>query len=188
MKKQHPAHIIQHDGIIVLPTDTLYGICASPFSKKAVEKIYAIKGRDENKPFIILIDRVAQLERFGMVLTKAQKAFLEDVWPNPLTVILPLTSKKFTYLHRGTNALAFRIPKSQKLRELLKKTGPLVAPSANPQGEKPAETVREAKAYFGDMVDLYIAGGRKVGTPSTIIKLSHTGTYEIVRQGRFKLK
>ena len=79
MKKQHPAHTIQHDGIIVLPTDTLYGICASPFSKKAVEKIYAIKGRDENKPFIILIDRVAQLERFGMVLTKAQKAFLEDV-------------------------------------------------------------------------------------------------------------
>jgi L-threonylcarbamoyladenylate synthase len=188
MNKQSPTNILIHDGVVVLPTDTLYGVCASALSKKAVERIYAIKGRDENKPFIILIDTIDQLKRFGIKLTKEQKTFLEHLWPNPVTVILPIASKKFAYLHRKTEALAFRIPKSPKLREFLKKTGPLVAPSANPQGEKPAETIREAKAYFGNTVNFYIAGGRKVGTPSTIIKLSHTGSYEIVRQGRFKLK
>lgn len=185
MKPQNPTTILAHDGVVILPTDTLYGMCASAHSKKAVARIYDIKGRDENKPFIILIDSVTQLSTFGISLTKEQKMFLEHIWPNPVTVILPVPAKKHTYLHRGTNALAFRIPKSQKLRDLLKKTGPLVAPSANPQGLKPAETIREAKAYFGKLIDLYIAGGRKVGTPSTILKLSHTGAYEIVRQGRF---
>lgn len=188
MNKQSPTNILAHDGVVILPTDTLYGICASALSKKAVERIYTIKGRDENKPFIILIDHVNQIKNFGIKLTKEQKVFLEHIWPNPVTVIIPRVSKKFAYLHRQTEALAFRLPKSQKLREFLEKTGPLVAPSANPQGEKPAETIREAKEYFGNTVDRYIAGGRKVGTPSTIIKLSHTGEYEIVRQGRFKLK
>ena len=188
MTKKDPAEIIKNDGITVLPTDTLYGICASPFSKKAVEKIYTIKGRDENKPFIILIDSIQQLKKFGITVTKEQKTFLQTIWPNPLTVVLPISSKKFAYLHRGTNALAFRIPKKKALLELLKKTGPLVAPSANPQGEKPAETIREAKEYFGNKVDMYIAGGRLVGKPSTIIELDAKGKHLVLRPGAFKVK
>lgn len=86
-------------------------------------------------------------------------------------MILPCKSTKFQYLHRGTKSLAFRLPKKKPLRELLEKTGPLVAPSANPQGLEPAKNITEAKKYFGDMVDVYVAGGKLEGKPSKLISL-----------------
>lgn len=163
---------IKKDGIGILPTDTLYGIIGSAFSKRAVKRIYEVKGRDEKKPFIILISDVSDLKKFGIKITKEQKTFLEKVWPGPVSIILPCPQKKFEYLHRGTKSLAFRLPKNKKLQELLKKTGPLVAPSANPQGLEPAHTIVEAKRYFGDTIDFYIAGGTKKGKPSAIISLA----------------
>src|SRR5204863_149383 len=67
--------------------------------------------------------------------------------------------EKFEYLHRGTNTLALRLPKDESLQNLLKKTGPLIAPSANVEGLPPAKNITDAKKYFGDGVDLYIDGG-----------------------------
>ena len=173
--------ILKEGGVGVVPTDTLYGICASALSQKAVERIYEIKGRDEGKPFIILISSVGELKYFGIELSIEQKAYLDTVWPGPVSVILPCALKKLSYLHRGTNALAFRLPKSPKLRAFLKETGPLVAPSANPQGLEPAHTVAEAKKYFTSGVDFYIAGGRKAGKPSTIVSLV-SGEPQVLRK------
>ena len=162
---------IKKDGIGILATDTLYGVVGSAFSKKAVLRIYDVKGRTEGKPLIILIPLVNDLKRFGIKLSKAHESYLNSIWPGPVSVILPCSQKKFQYLHRGTKSLAFRLPKSKKLRELLQKTGPLVAPSANPQGEKPAHTIAEAKKYFGAKVDFYIPSGRKIGRPSRVVSL-----------------
>ncbi|MCA9356527.1 threonylcarbamoyl-AMP synthase [Candidatus Nomurabacteria bacterium] len=178
--------------IFVLPTDTLYGICTSAFDKKSVQKIYDLKGRDENKPFIILISKVSDLEKFGIEkdVIKKNKKFLDSVWPGKVSVILPLSKsaiKKYTYLHRGTNKLAFRLPRKKITQTYIKKYGPLVAPSANTQGKKPSENIKEAKKYFGDSVDLYVAGGRLVGKPSTILEITTQGV-NIVRQGAKELK
>ena len=162
---------IKKDGIGILPTDTLYGVVGSAFSKKAVSRIYDVKGRNEGKPLIILIPSTTEIEKFAIKLSKAQTEYLNSIWPGPVSVILPCAQKKFHYLHRGTKSLAFRMPRSKKLRDLLAKTGPLVAPSANPQGEKPAHTIAEAKKYFGEHVDFYVPGGRKVGKPSRVISL-----------------
>jgi L-threonylcarbamoyladenylate synthase len=162
---------IQKDGVGIFPTDTLYGILGSAFSKKAVERIYCIKGRDENKPFIILIASISDLKKFGVTLSKKQKDFLLTAWPGKVSVILPCLEKKFEYLHRGTKSLAFRLPKNKKLIDLLKKTGPLVAPSANPQNKKPASTIAEAKKYFADSVDFYVSGSTKKGKPSRVVSL-----------------
>ena len=172
--------ILQNDGVGILPTDTLYGIVASAYSKKAVERIYKIKGRDENKPFIILISSINDLEKFGVVEhTMLQK------WPAKTSIILQHTnktiSKKFKYLNRGSGALAFRLPKKKSLIELLKKTGPLVAPSANPQGLNPANNIKEAKEYFGDKMDFYVAGGILKSAPSTLIIINKNGGIEIIR-------
>ena len=79
--------------------------------------------------------------------------------------------KRFEYLHRGTAALAFRVPKSAWLRKLLQKTGPLIAPSANFEGEPPALSFRAAKKYFGKSVDFYVDAGRLISKPSTLIKI-----------------
>ncbi len=163
--------ILADNGIGVIPTDTLYGVVGSAFSQKAVEKIYSVKGRDENKPFIILISTIGDLEKFGIELLPGQTEFLNSVWPGAVSLILPCLKKEFEYLHRGTNSLAFRLPDDKNLLEFLKKTGPLVAPSSNPQGKVPAHTLGEAKKYFGDNVDFYIDGGEKNGQPSKIVSL-----------------
>lgn len=163
--------LLKNDGIGVLATDTLYGLVGSALSKKAVRRIYEVKGRDDKKPFIILIASLNDLKKFSVRLSPEQKRFLESVWPGPVSVILPCKPKKFEYLHRASESLAFRMPKKQKLIDLIKKTGPLVAPSANPQGLKPARNISEARAYFEQYVDFYIPEGTKEGKASKVVSL-----------------
>ncbi len=158
-------------GIGVIPTDTLFGVVARAHDAAAVERIYALKGRDENKPFIVLVDSIDRLAEFGIALTDAQRAYLDSVWPGPVSVILPCPDERFAYLHRGTQAIAFRMPKLRWLRRLIRRTGPLVAPSANPQGIPPARTVREAKKYFGAKADFYMWGMPRAGKASKVVSL-----------------
>lgn len=169
----------------VMPTDTIYGIVGSALNPATVEEIYALRQREPDKPFIILISSLDDLKKFEVKLTKEQKIFLQENWPNPLSVILVVKAEKFKYLHRGKNSLAFRMPKDEKLLELLKQTGPLVAPSANPAGAKPAETVEEAKKYFGSKVSFYIDGGKLRSKPSTVIQLYEDGMRIVLRKGSF---
>lgn len=178
---------IDEGGVGVIPTDTIYGIVGSALLPEAVEKIYQLRKRATDKPFIILISSVNDLDKFGVTLTQKQKDFLQSNWPNPLSVILPVTSEKFKYLHRGTNSLAFRMPKDEELIELLEMFGPMVAPSANIEGEKPSETIDEAKNYFGNFVDFYIDRGTMKGEPSTLIELLDDGKFNIIRQGSYHI-
>ncbi len=171
--------------IAVIPTDTIYGIVSVAFNKDTVEKIYKLRKRNPTKPFIILISSLKDLKHFGIVLTQKQKDLLQKIWPNPVSVILPVKNQKWSYLHRGTKTLAFRVPDKKDLLELLKQTGPLIAPSANFEGEKPSTTIKEAKNYFGDSVSIYIDGGELDSYPSTLIKIEN-GQIEILRQGAFK--
>ncbi len=173
--------ILSRGGVGVLLTDTLYGVVGSALDKKAVRSIYKIKGRDENKPFIILISSIKDLELFNIAIDKKIEAQLKKFWPGPVSIILPCSHKKFEYLHRGTNTLAFRLPKKQTLIKILKITGPLVAPSANPQGAIPARSLKEAKGYFGDAVDFYAAEGKSKAKPSKIVRIS-SGKLEILRK------
>ncbi len=165
-----------------MPTDTIYGIVGSALNPQTVEKIYTLRRRSKNKPFIILISSIKDLKKFDIKLTKKQEVFLKKCWPNPLSVILPCRSERFFYLHRGTNSLAFRMPKNEKLLELLQEVGPLVAPSANIEGAKPAQTLDEAKKYFGGKVDFYIDGGEIISKPSALIVLSDAGV-KVLRPG-----
>lgn len=127
-------HILKNGGIGILATETLYGLVGSALSKKAVERIYKLKKRTPSKPFIILISNLNDLNHFNIKINNSIKKFLQKIWPNPVSIILLCHDNKFEYLHRGTNTLAFRIPDKPDLLELLKQTGPLVAPSANPEG------------------------------------------------------
>lgn len=177
---------IKNDKIGVIPTDTIYGVVASAFSKKAVERIYKFRQRDPKKSMIILIGSLADLKLFRIELDTKTKNILEKIWPGKVSVILSCRDKKFRYLHRGTNTLAFRFPQKASLAKLLSKNGPLVAPSANPQGKKPAETIREAKKYFGDRVDFYIDNGKITSPPSTLVEIKN-GRIRIIRKGSGKI-
>lgn len=165
--------MIKNDEVDVLPTDTLYGLVGSAFSPKAMEKIYRLKKRDPKKPLIVLIADWHDLEKFGAKISTADRKILEKIWPGPVSVILPIKGNDFEYLHRGTQTIAFRWPKNKRLQKILKETGPLAAPSANPEGLPPATTIAEAKKYFGDQVSFYEDGGTLAGAPSTLIKLQN---------------
>lgn len=177
----------------VLKTDTIYGIVGSALKPKTVERIYRLRKRNRTKPFIVLINSVRDLGRFDVRSDRRTSAMLARFWPGPVSIILPCSSKKFMYLHRGTNALAFRVPKPARLRALLEQTGPLVAPSANPEGKPPAATIPEARAYFGNRVDFYPSTRLRAGVgthtskPSTLIRIAN-GVIEILRPGAARIR
>lgn len=179
----------------VIPTDTIYGIVGSALNPHTVEKIYKLRERAADKPFIILIANLNDLNQFNIKLTDKMKIILKKIWPNPVSVVLPFNEEKFKYLHRSKKSLAFRIPNNEWLINLLKQSGSLVAPSANIEGGKPSETIEEAKKYFGDKVDFYVDGGKMSkapasavkSAPSTLIRLMDDGSYQILRQGSYKL-
>lgn len=179
--------LLQMGKVGVVPTDTIYGIVGSALNPKTVEKIYALRERDSAKPMIILISSLDDLKEFDIALTKEQKDFLNKIWPNPISVILPCPKEKFLYLHRGKRSLAFRIPNNELLLEILKESGPLVAPSANLEKEKSAETIAQAKEYFKDAVSFYIDGGKLASRPSTIVRLYKDGARIVLREGSFKI-
>lgn len=174
--------ILENDGIAVLPTDTLYGLVGSALSKKAVERIYKLRRRNLKKPMIILIGSIDTLKLFNIKVDGKLKKMLNKFWPGKVSIILLCHSKKFTYLHRGAKKLAFRLPAKRGLLNLLKKTGPLVAPSANIEGLPPAKTIKEAKKYFKDKVDFYIGKGKIDSLPSTLIEIEN-GKVIVKRKG-----
>jgi L-threonylcarbamoyladenylate synthase len=177
--------ILKQGSVVVMPTDTLYGIVGSALNKGTVERIYELRKRNSEKPCIILISGIEELQKFSITLTSEQKMELEKMWSpdsEPTSVVLDCPDEKFTYLHRGTNTLAFRVPASNELRNLLHNSGPLIAPSANIEGQNPSKNIKAASAYFGEKVDLYVDGGGVEGKASRVIKLHKDGSISILRE------
>ena len=179
---------LKNDEVVVLPTDTLYGIIGSALSKKAVRKIYDIKGRDKTKPFIVLINSISQLKIFGIKIDEEQAKIFSKFWPGKVSVVLPCNLKKFEYLHLGGNGIAFRMigKRNRNLFNIISSVGPLVAPSVNRQGEKPAETIKEATGYFSEKIQCYVNVGKRTSKPSTLIKLIGNEIV-VLRQGEVKI-
>ena len=182
--------VLKNGEVAVMPTDTIYGIVGQAQNVPTVHRIYNLKKRNPDKPCIILISDVHQLEEFSISLSREQKNKLKEYWsfnsaqafqPTPTSIIFDCKNEKLSYLHRGTETLAFRLPSSQALRDLLALTGPLIAPSANPEGLPSAKNIAGAKKYFADSVDFYLDGGEISGNASRVIKLHKDGTVDILR-------
>lgn len=182
MNLEHTASLITNGSVGVIPTDTIYGLVGSALMPEVVERIYTIRARDTSKPLIVLIALLQDLERFGIIPDRRLKSVLEKYWPGPVSVILQIPNERYDYLHRGTNGIAFRLPDKKELIELIIKTGPLVAPSANPEGKPLARAIDEARAYFGDRVDFYVDEG-VLGGPSSTLAEYVNGKLRIIRQG-----
>lgn len=161
---------LKNGEVAVIPTDTLYGIVGSAKNPDTVEKIYWLKHRQPDKPCIILISSLNDLESFGVDLSEETTASLMQYWPGPVSIILPCPSPQLEYLHRGSFSLAFRWPENPQLLEILNQTGPLIAPSANPEGQPPAINIEMAQQYFGNEVS-YLDGGELTNRPSKLIQI-----------------
>ncbi|EKD58562.1 MAG: hypothetical protein ACD_56C00097G0007 [uncultured bacterium] len=177
------ASILLAGGVGVFPTDTLYGLVGSALHPSAIERIYQIRKRELTKPLIVLISSIDDLKFFGAVLNSEQEKKLKKIWPGKVSLVLPCENKKIHYLLRGGKTLAFRLPAEKNILNLIKKVGPLVAPSANLAGEAPAETFLQAKKYFNEEIDFYVDFGRISSEPSTLIALDEKGEVELLRKG-----
>lgn len=172
--------LLNSGAIGVIPTDTVYGVAARAQDPQAVERLYTLKKR-ESKPGTLIAANIKQLEELG--LKHRYLKAVEQYWPGAVSVIIPCGDPKLAYLHQGKMSLAVRIPDHKELHELLLETGPLLTSSANHPGEQPANTIEEAKAYFGEQVDFYIDGGDVSGRkPSTIIRIIDDAV-EVIRPG-----
>ena len=168
-------HLVQtllSGGIAVLRTDTIYGIVARADNEAAVERIYTIKQRTPSKSPIVLLSRP---EEVFDALSAQQLAITEGLWPGRNSIIFP-SMEAPAWLDRGNESIAYRVPDDEGLRRLLASTGPLIAPSANPESQQPAMSVHEAIEYFGDLIDVYVDGGLVTdNTPSKLFRVTDDG-------------
>lgn len=172
LRESAAADLIKAGGVGVIRTDTLYGLIARADIESAVARVYEIKTRTPSKPPIVLISDVNQM--FNQP-PHEYRSFLDKSWPGPNSVIVPSPYAP-EWIDRGTNTVAYRIPAVAELVDFISKTGPLIAPSANPEGQVPAVDIDQAIDYFGDKVDFYVDGGQVAGNnPSKLYRLDETG-------------
>ena len=176
--------IIARGGVIAFRTDTFYGLGADPFNASAVQKVRDLKGREENKPILVLISDAEQLGRLIESRSPAFDELAKQFWPGALTIIGRATDQLPDELTAGTKTIGVRLPDDDRVRALLRACGgALTATSANPSGEPPARTAADALKYFDDTVDLIVDGGSaRTDQPSTVVD-ARGSEVKLVREG-----
>jgi len=176
--------VIKKGGIVVFPTDTVYGIGCNPYNANAVEKIYEIKSREKIKSLPVLaysLDTVKEIARIDTFTEKIIKKY----WPGPLTLILELTDKKLKKSLNLDNKIAVRIPDSKCTLKLLEKCGLLVGTSANISGSSPSTDPKECLKNITNY-DVFLNGGTITSKgESTIIEIENE-EIKIIRKGVLK--
>ena len=139
------AEIIARGGVIAFRTDTFYGLGADPFNASAVQKVKDLKGREGNKPILVLISDVEQLGRLIENRSAAFDELAKQFWPGALTIIGEATDQLPSELTAGTKSVGVRLPDDERVRSLVRACGgALTATSANPSGEPAARSAAEA--------------------------------------------
>ena len=175
------ANILKNDGVISVPTDTVYGICGSINSKKAYQKIIKIKERAENKPFPIMCADKEQIKSIAIINEKAEQ-LINAFMPSPITLVLKKKGIIPDYVGNGKETIAVRMATSKTMEELIKKVGnPLFMTSAN-KSEKPTCTNLEEIEKQCPLLDGIMEGEVSFGKASTIVDCS-SNEIKILRLG-----
>jgi L-threonylcarbamoyladenylate synthase len=183
--------------LVVLPTDTVYGLACDAFSHEGVQKLLDAKGRDRQSPPPVLIGSAAALDGLALDVPSLAKKLAETFWPGALTMILKAQPSLTWDLGETKGTVALRMPDHKIALALLQETGPLAVSSANLTGEPAATTCQQAEKYLGSKVQVYLDGGPSPkGEASTILDMTGlldstddqgnlitTGKVKIVRRG-----
>ncbi len=175
---------ISNGGVGIIPTDTIYGLSASVHNQQAINRIFELKQRPEDRTLIVLIGSLDQLEELGISGEDSQT--LVSHWPAPLTVVFQVNEACPKYLVAPDGTLAVRMPNYSALTEFLQMSGPIVSTSANLRHQIPAVSYQEAQAYFDDQLDFYIDVGSLSTKPSTVVRQTSHG-FNVLRQGDYNI-
>lgn len=190
---------IWHDGIaaavrtlaegdlVVLPTDTVYGLAANAFDPTAVTRLLEAKGRGRAMPPPVLVGAPTTIEALAVDIPSWLRGLLAEHWPGPLTVVLRQQASLTWDLGDTHDTVALRMPDDPVALAVLRDAGPLAVSSANLTGRPAAQTVDEAEEMLGDAVEVYLDGGpSRGGVASTILDVT-SSTPRILRQGALDL-
>lgn len=185
---------LQRGELVVLPTDTVYGIAANAFDATAVAALLAAKGRGRQSPPPVLIPSAQTLPGLATDVPPVAHKLAEAFWPGALTMIFKAQPSLIWDLGETRGTVALRVPNHKIALALLEETGPLAVSSANLTGEPAATTCQQAADYLGKSVQVYLdSGASPVGEASTILDLTgldasatdeeNAGKIRVVRQG-----
>jgi len=164
--------VLKDDGVIAYPTDTIYGIGCDIFNKKALERIYLLKGRDRAKPMSFVCSDLSHISKFAKVSNYAYR-IMKRLLPGPYTFILEASSEVPRMLMPKRKTVGIRIPDNAIATMLVETLGnPIISTSANISGEDIISDPREIDLFMGNILDLTVDGGMLPGEPSTIVDLT----------------
>ncbi len=179
---------IRRGGVVAFPTETYYGLAADPDCEEAVKRIFNLKGRRWDKPLLLLIEKIQQLQMVADSIPWRYQPLIDNYWPGPLTLIFPAKDSVNKMVTAGGGSVGVRISSHPVARELVARMGkPLTATSANISGRQPAESAREVELFFGTSLDMILDGGLTTGgLCSTIVGLQDD-KLTVFRQGQIIL-
>ena len=181
------SNIVKRGGLVVYPTETVYGLGCSPLDTRAVKRVLDVKG-DRNKPLPVLAAGIEDVERVAFISQKG-KRLAAKFWPGPLTMVFPKKSSLPDIVTFNHDSVGLRIPDNNIALQLISLCGGLlIGSSANITGEEPPRDVQEISGKLKEMVDVVLDGGPAVeGTPSTVADLT-SDKPSILREGPISLK
>ena len=183
-KLKDAAKIIQSGGLILFPTETVYGLGANGLDKNAVKKIFLAKGRNFNNPINLLVSNLEMVESVAKNISPLEYKLMEAFFPGPFTIILEKREIVPDIVTAGQNYVGVRMPSGRIAQKLVELAGvPIAAPSANISGKLSGTSFKDILEDFKDKVDIAIDGGNsEIGIESTIVKVIN-GIPHILRPG-----
>ncbi len=179
---EEASRVIGRGGLLVMPTDTVYGIAADVHNAEAIQELFHAKGRPSEKAIPVLIGQDADLQKVAIDVPAQAEKLMQTFWPGALTLILPRRDDMPAAIGPG-DTVGVRMPDHPIAIELLRHTGPLAVTSANLSGEAEARTALEASRELGERVQLILDAGKSPGgKPSTVVEF-HANGLRILRQG-----
>jgi L-threonylcarbamoyladenylate synthase len=181
---EHIAATIARGGVIAFRTDTFYGLGADPFSTSGVQKIRDLKGREDDKPILVVISHPREIDRLIPNRSRAFDDLTQRLWPGALTIIGRAADRLPEEVTAGTKTLGVRLPNDDRVRALIAACGgALTATSANVSGQPAARSAIEVESYFGQRIDLIVDGGATTSeSPSTVVDAA-SDEVKLVREG-----
>ncbi|HEY6789262.1 MAG TPA: L-threonylcarbamoyladenylate synthase [Trebonia sp.] len=174
---------VKAGGLVVLPTDTVYGLGADAFSPDAVSRLLAARGQERRVPPSVLVGSVRAASALAETLGAFGQDLIDEFWPGPLTLVFRASSTLKWDLGDTNGTVAVRMPLHPVGLELLRRTGPLAVSSASKTGQNSATTIEDAQEQLGESVEVYLDGGPCAdNVPSTIVDLT-AGTPRVLRVG-----